>query len=130
MRLTKKQLIRIIKEEKARLLNEITPRERAGALRVDAEQAAQRADDARAAAQYSDKNQLTLNQGEVDQVEAMRSTLDKMFFEYRKLKSIPPGWFDDGSKFGESRYDKLEQLLMDAAEEMSDLAADMKKGGI
>ena len=53
-----------------------------------------------------------------------------MYFEYQKIKSVPPQWLDDGNKFGESRYDKLEMLLMDAAEELSDLAADMKKGGI
>ncbi len=130
MKITKLQLKQIIKEEKAKLLNEVTPGERADALRADANWAAQQADDARAAARYSDKNQLTLNQGEVDQVEAMRSTLDKMFFEYQKLKSVPSKWLDDGNKFGTSRYDKLEELLMDAGEEMSDLAADMKKGGI
>ena len=130
MKITKRQLKRIIKEEKAKLLNEVTPGERADALRADAEWAAQQADDARAAARYSDKNQLTLNQSEVDQVKAMRSTLDKMFFEYQKLKSVPQKWLDDGNKFGTSRYDKLEELLMDAGEEMSDLAADMKKGGI
>tara|TARA_R100000008_G_scaffold34532_1_gene19540 strand:- start:109 stop:423 length:315 start_codon:yes stop_codon:yes gene_type:complete len=104
MKITKKQLRRIVKEEKGKLVNEI----RAG----------------------EDVRQQTLNQGEVDRVEAMRSALDKMFFEYRKIKSIPPEWLDDGNKFGTSRYDKLEELLMDAAEEMSDLAHDMKKRGV
>ena len=77
-----------------------------------------------------DVRQMTLNQSEVDKVEAMRSALDKMFFEYRKISSIPPQWLDDDNEFGTSRYDKLEELLMDAAEEMSDLVHDMKKVGI
>ena len=104
MKITKRQLKRIIKEEKVKLLNEIQ--------------------------RTSDPRQQTLNQGEVDQVEAMRKALDKMYFEYQKIKSVPSKWLDDGNKFGTSRYDKLEELLMDAAEELSDLAADMKKGGI
>tara|TARA_Y100001963_G_scaffold128408_1_gene182652 strand:+ start:58 stop:372 length:315 start_codon:yes stop_codon:yes gene_type:complete len=104
MKATKKQLRRIIKEEKRKLVNEIQAEK--------------------------DVRQLTLNQSEVDRVEAMRSALDKMFFEYRKINSIPPQWLDDGNEFGTSRYDKLEELLMDAGEEMSDLVHDMKKVGI
>tara|TARA_B100001123_G_scaffold451206_1_gene628480 strand:- start:13444 stop:13758 length:315 start_codon:yes stop_codon:yes gene_type:complete len=104
MKITKRQLRRIIKEEKARLVNEIQAEK--------------------------DVRQLTLNQGEVDKVEAMRSALDRMFFEYRKINSIPPQWLDDSNGFGTSRYDKLEELLMDAGEEMSDLVHDMKKVGI
>ena len=40
MKITKKQLRRIIKEEKAKLLNEVTPGERDDAKRLDAEWAA------------------------------------------------------------------------------------------
>ena len=40
MKITKKQLRRIIKEEKARLLSEVTPGERDDAKRLDAEWAA------------------------------------------------------------------------------------------
>ena len=130
MKITKNKLKRIINEEKSRLLSEITPADRAKELSSAAKDMASQASDARAAARHSDKNQLTLNQGEVDKIESMRSALDKMYFEYQKIKSVPPQWLDDGNKFGESRYDKLEMLLMDAAEELSDLAADMKKGGI
>ena len=104
MKITKRQLKRIIKEEKSKLVNEI----RAG----------------------EDVRQQTLNQGEVDRVEAMRSALDKMFFEYRKINSIPPEWLDDGNELGTSRYEKLENMLMDAGEEMSDLVHDMKKRGV
>ena len=104
MKATKRQLRKIIKEEKRKLVNEIQAEK--------------------------DVRQLTLNQSEVDKVEAMRSALDKMFFEYRKINSIPPQWLDDGNEFGTSRYDKLEELLMDAGEEMSDLVHDMKKVGI
>ena len=104
MKITKRQLRRIIKEEKSKLVNEI----RAG----------------------EDVRQQTLNQDEVNQVDAMTRTLDKMFFEYRKIKSIPPEWLDDGNEFGTSRYEKLEEMLMDASEEMSDLAYDMKKRGV
>ena len=104
MKVTKRQLRRIIKEEKAELVNEIRAEK--------------------------DVRQLTLNQGEVDKVEAMRSALDRMFFEYRKIKSIPREWLDDSNEFGTSRYDKLEELLMDAGEEMSDLVHDMKKVGV
>jgi hypothetical protein len=102
VKITKRQLRRIIKEEKAHLVNEITT--------------------------GRDVRQLTLNQNEVNQVEAMRSTLDKMYFEYQKIKSVPPAWLDDSA--GEDRYSKLELLLFDASEELSDLAHDMKKGGI
>ena len=94
----------VSKEEKSRIVNEIQ--------------------------RTSDPRQQTLNQSEVDRVDAMTKTLDKMFFEYRKIESIPPEWLDDGNKFGESRYEKLEQMLMDASEEMSDLAYDMKKRGV
>ena len=104
MKITKRQLRRIIKEEKGKTVNEIRAEK--------------------------DVRQLTLNQGEVDRVEAMRSALDKMFFEYRKIRSVPPEWLDDGNELGTSRYEKLENLLMDAGEEMSDLVHDMKKRGI
>ena len=104
MKITKRQLRRIIKEEKVELVNEIRAEK--------------------------DVRQLTLNQGEVDRVEAMRSALDKMFFEYRKIRSVPPEWLDDGNELGTSRYEKLENLLMDAGEEMSDLVHDMKKRGV
>ena len=104
MKISKKQLLRIIKEEKGKIVNEIRAEK--------------------------DVRQLTLNQGEVDRVEAMRSALDKMFFEYRKIRSVPPEWLDDGNDLGTSRYEKLENLLMDAGEEMSDLVHDMKKRGI
>ena len=130
MKITKRQLRRIIKEEKAKLVSENNPRQRVQDLGAEIDDLVSRQADARAALRHSDKNQLTLNQGEVDQVEAMRKALDKMYFEYQKIKSVPSKWLDDGNKFGTSRYDKLEELLMDAAEELSDLAADMKKGGI
>ena len=130
MKITKRQLRRIVKEEKAKLVSENNPRQRVQDLGAEIDDLVSRQADARAAVRHSDKNQLTLNQGEVDQVEAMRKALDKMYFEYQKIKSVPSKWLDDGNKFGTSRYDKLEELLMDAAEELSDLAADMKKGGI
>ncbi len=104
MKITKRQLRRIIKEEKSALVNEV----RAG----------------------EDPRQQTLNQGEVNQADAMTRALDKMFFEFRKIKSVPPEWLDDGNELGTSRYDQLEALLMDASEEMSDLAYDMKKRGV
>ena len=44
MRITKRQLRRIIKEEKAKLLNEVTPSEREEALRLSAEDTARRGD--------------------------------------------------------------------------------------
>ena len=68
MKITKRQLKRIINEEKSRLLSEITPAERAKELSSAAKDMASQASDARAAARHSDKNQLTLNQGEVDQL--------------------------------------------------------------
>jgi len=130
MKISKRQLRRIIKEEKTNVLNENSPQRRVQDLGSEIDDLVSRQADARAAVRYSDKNQLTLNQDEVDQVESMRKALDKMYFEYQKIKSVPSKWLDDGNKFGTSRYDKLEELLMDAAEELSDLAADMKKGGI
>lgn len=81
-------------------------------------------------ASFNDPRQLTFNQDEVNQVEAMRKALDKMYFEYQKIKSVPPAWLDDGDSFGEDRYSKLESLLFDASEELSDLAHDMKKARI
>ena len=128
--MTRQFLQEYIQEESADLLNENNPRKRVQDLGSEIDDLVGRQADARAAVRYSDKNQLTLNQDEVDKVDAMRSALDKMYFEYQKIKSVPNAWLDDGNKFGESRYDKLEMLLMDAAEELSDLAADMKKGGI
>ena len=108
----------------------MTAADRAEANRANKEWEADQARKEQSAAQHSEKSQLTLNQGDVNKAEAMRSSLDKMFFEYRKLSSIPPEWLDAGNKFGESRYEKLEMLLMDAAEEMSDLVNDMKSRGI
>ena len=128
--MTRQFLQEYIQEESADLLNENNPRKRVQDLGSEIDDLVGRQAYARAAVRYSDKNQLTLNQDEVDKVDAMRSALDKMYFEYQKIKSVPNAWLDDGNKFGESRYDKLEMLLMDAAEELSDLAADMKKGGI
>jgi hypothetical protein len=126
--LTRRFLEGFVEDSDIQPLNEVTSADRARALQGDAEEAASDAANARRLAQQADKHQLTLNQGEVDQVDAMTRTLDKMFFEYRKIKSVPSEWLD--GEFGASRYDKLESLLMDASEEMSDLAHDMKKGGI
>ena len=130
VKLSRLQVRDLIREEKANFLNESSPQRRVQDLGSEIDDLVSRQADARAAVRHSDKNQLTLNQSEVDQVESMRKALDKMYFEYQKIKSVPSKWLDDGNKFGESRYDKLEMLLMDAAEELSDLAADMKKGGI
>ena len=130
VKLSRLQVRDLIREEKVNFLNESSPQRRVQDLGSEIDDLVSRQADARAAVRHSDKNQLTLNQDEVDKVDAMRSALDKMYFEYQKIKSVPNAWLDDGNKFGESRYDKLEMLLMDAAEELSDLAADMKKGGI
>ena len=130
VKLSRLQVRDLIREEKANFLNESSPQRRVQDLGSEIDDLVSRQADARAAVRHSDKNQLTLNQSEVDQVESMRKALDKMYFEYQKIKSVPSKWLDDGNKFGTSRYDKLEELLMDAAEELSDLAADMKKGGI
>ena len=130
VKLSRLQVRDLIREEKANFLNESSPQRRVQDLGSEIDDLVSRQADARAAVRHSDKNQLTLNQSEVDQVESMRKDLDKMYFEYQKIKSVPSKWLDDGNKFGTSRYDKLEELLMDAAEELSDLAADMKKGGI
>ena len=130
VKLSRLQVRDLIREEKANFLNESSPQRRVQDLGSEIDDLVSRQADARAAVPHSDKNQLTLNQSEVDQVESMRKALDKMYFEYQKIKSVPSKWLDDGNKFGTSRYDKLEELLMDAAEELSDLAADMKKGGI
>jgi hypothetical protein len=98
MKITKRQLRRIIKEEKAHLVNEIT---------------AER-----------DVRQLSLNQGEVDQVLAMADAIEPMFSIFRKLHSIPQSWLDNGE------YDKIDEMLLDLPEDLRQLANDMKKDGI
>ena len=59
MKITKRQLRRIIKEEKAKLLNEVTPSEREEALRLSAEDAA-RPGDTQSETQYEDPEFLEL----------------------------------------------------------------------
>ena len=71
MRITKRQLRRIIKEEKAKIVNEI------------------QAD--------RDVRQLTLNQDEVDQVLAMAEAIEPMFYAWQKLRSVPQPYLDDGT---------------------------------
>jgi len=70
MKITKQQLRRIIKEEKAKIVNEI------------------QAD--------RDVRQLTLNQDEVDQVLAMAEAIEPMFYAWQKLRSVPQSYLDDG----------------------------------
>ncbi len=98
MKITKRQLRRIIKEEKAKIVNEI------------------QAD--------PDVRQLTLNQDEVDQVLAMSDAIEPMFNIFRKLRSVPQSYLEDGM------YEKIEQILLDLPEDLRSLANDMKKGGI
>ena len=98
MKITKRQLRRIIKEEKVSLVNEITT--------------------------GRDVRQLSLNQGEVDQVLAMADALEPMFSIFRKLHSIPQSWIESGN------YEKIEEMLLDLPEELRELAKDMKKTGI
>ena len=98
MKITKRQLKRIIKEEKGKIVNEITT--------------------------GRDVRQLSLNQGEVDQVLAMADALEPMFSIFRKLHSIPQSWIESGN------YEKIEEMLLDLPEELRELAKDMKKTGI
>ena len=71
MKISKQQLKRIIKEEKAKIVNEI------------------QAD--------RDVRQLTLNQDEVDQVLAMAEAIEPMFYAWQKLRSVPQSYLDDGT---------------------------------
>ena len=98
MKITKRQLRRIIKEEKAKIVNEI------------------QAD--------RDVRQLTLNQDEVDQVLAMADAIEPMFNIFRKLRSVPQSYFEDGT------YEKIEQILIELPEDFRSMANDMKKVGI
>ena len=102
MKITKRQLKRIIKEEKGKIVNEITPRARTG----------------------RDVRQLTLNQDEVNQVLAMAGAIEPMFSIFRKLHSIPQPWLENGE------YEKIEEMLLDLPEDLRQLANDMKKSGI
>jgi uncharacterized protein (UPF0128 family) len=71
-----------------------------------------------------DVRQLSLNQGEVDQVLAMADSLEPMFNIFRQIHSIPESWLENGN------YEKIEEMLLDLPEELRELAKDMKKGGI
>jgi len=124
VRITKRQLKRIIKEERARLLNEVTPGERAEALRLSAEDMAVDAANAGRLARQADKHQLTLNQPEVDVIAQMADQVDKMYFPFTGIRSIPQKWLDSGD------YERLEQTLLDLSSDLDDLARDMKKEGI
>jgi len=124
MKITKRQLKRIIKEEKARLLNEATPRARAETLRLSAEDTAADAANAGRLARQADKHQLTLNQPEVDTIAQMADQVDKMYFPFTRIRSIPKKWLDNGD------YERLEQTLLDLSSDLDDLARDMKKEGI
>ena len=124
MKITKRQLKRIIKEEKTRLLNEVTAGERADALRLAAEDMAADAANAGRLARQADRTQLTLNQPEVDVIAQMADQVDKMYFPFTKIRSIPQSWLDNGD------YEKLEQTLLDLSSDLDDLASDMKKEGI
>jgi len=124
MKITKRQLRRIVKEEKARLLNEATPRGRADALRLAAEDMAADAANAGRLARQADKHQLTLNQPEVDVIAQMADQVDKMYFPFTSVRSIPKKWLDSGD------YERIEQLLLDLSSDLDDLARDMKKEGI
>ncbi len=86
MKITKRQLRRIIKEEKANLVNEIT----AG----------------------RDVRQLTLNQDEVNQVLSMADAIEPMFNIFRKIHSIPQPWLENGEyeKIEEMLLDLPEEL--------------------
>jgi len=86
MKITKRQLRRIIKEEKASLVNEITARR--------------------------DVRQLSLNQDEVDQVLAMADSLEPMFNIFRQIHSIPQPWLENGNyeKIEEMLLDLPEEL--------------------
>jgi len=86
MKITKRQLRRIIKEEKVSLVNEITARR--------------------------DVRQLSLNQDEVDQVLAMADSLEPMFNIFRQIHSIPQPWLENGNyeKIEEMLLDLPEEL--------------------
>ena len=86
MKITKRQLRRIIKEEKAHLVNEITI--------------------------GRDVRQLTLNQDEVEQVLAMAEAIEPMFNIFRKIHSIPQPWLENGEyeKIEEMLIDLPEDL--------------------
>jgi len=116
MKITKRQLRRIIKEA--------TPATRAKELRLSAEDMAADAANAGRLARQADKHQLTLNQPEVDTIAQMADQVDKMYFPFTKIRSIPQKWLDNGD------YEKLENMLMDLAADLEDLARDMKKAGI
>ena len=124
MKITKRQLRRIIKEEKTRLISEVTPGERAEALRLSAEDMSADAANAGRLARQADKHQLTLNQPEVDVIAQMADQVDKMYFPFTRIASIPQKWLDSGD------YEKLEHTLLDLAADLDDLAKDMKKAGI
>tara|TARA_B100000029_G_scaffold502178_1_gene576984 strand:+ start:384 stop:758 length:375 start_codon:yes stop_codon:yes gene_type:complete len=124
MKITKRQLRRIIKEEKARLLNEVTPTSRARELDAVAKDAAAEARTAHRLANNAKRSQLTLNQPEVDAVEKMAQDLEDIFFAFRQIASIPQSWVDSGD------YDKMEDRLLSMGSDLEDLAKDMKKGGI
>ena len=86
MKITKRQLKRIIKEEKGKIVNEITI--------------------------GRDVRQLTLNQDEVNQVLAMAGAIEPMFSIFRKLHSIPQPWLENGEyeKIEEMLLDLPEDL--------------------
>ena len=67
-----------------------------------------------------DSRQLTFNQSEVDKVNQMAQTMDKMFQDFRQIHSIPQHWLDGGD------YEKLEVMLFDAGEMLNELTNDLK----
>ena len=111
-------------EDDGRVLNEVTPRDLARVATDDTLDMAQRASDARAAARDSGRNQLTLNQGEVDAVAAMAVAVDEVWNQFRKIHSIPQKWLDNGG------YDRLENTLIDLESDLDQLSRDMKEEGI
>jgi hypothetical protein len=67
-----------------------------------------------------DPRQLTFNQPEVDKVNQMAQTIDKVWGDFRQIHSIPEHWLDGGD------YEKLEVMLFDASELLNNLVNDMK----
>ena len=78
--------------------------------------------------ELAEAEQMTLNQNEVDAVAAMAKAVDNVWSQFRKLKSVPQEWLDDSTDT--DRYSKLEEVLFDAEQELSELADDMKRHGI
>jgi len=122
--LTRRFLEGFVDDSDRQTLNEVTPGERADALRLAAEDMAAEARTAHRLATNAKRSQLTLNQPEVDAVAQMADQIDKMYHPMTQIHSIPQTWLDNGD------YEKLLDRMLEIAADLEDLAVDMKKSGI